>query len=56
MRCQAERETYFDLKLDRGTQLSNGARGPKYSANHSGLSILLIPLSYLIPTVHEMIM
>ena len=47
-----ERERpYFDLKLDRATQLSNGIRGSKYSAYNSGSSGLLIPLSYLIPIV-----
>ena len=38
-------------KLDWATQLWNGLRGSKYSLNHSGLSGLLILLSYLIPTV-----
>ena len=47
MKCQPERE---NLKLNRATQLSNGSRGSKYSAHHSRLSVLLIPLSYLIPT------
>ena len=52
MRCQAERERmYFDLKFDRAIQHSNGVRGSKYSAYHSRLSVLLISLSYLIPTV-----
>ena len=52
MRCQAERErTYFDLKFDRATQVSNGAHRSKYSANYSWSSVLHIPLSYLIPTV-----
>ena len=48
MRFQAE---YFDLKFGWATQLSNDMRGSKYSAHHSWSSVLLIPLSYLIPTV-----
>ena len=44
---------YFDLKLNWATQLSNNVRGSKYSAHHSRLSVLLIPLSYLIPTVRS---
>ena len=39
------------LKLDRATQFSNGVCGSKYPAHHSRSSGLLIPLSYLIPTV-----
>ncbi len=42
---------YFDFKLDRATQLSDGTRGSKYSAHHSQLSDFSILASYVIPTV-----
>jgi hypothetical protein len=48
MRCQAERE---NLKFDRATQLANGASRSKYCTHHSWLSVLLLSLIYLIPTV-----
>ena len=42
---------YFDLKFDQAIQHSNSVGGLKYSAYHLQLSVLLISLSYLIPTV-----
>ena len=33
MRCQAERQTQFDLKFNPATQLLNGVPGSEYSPN-----------------------
>ena len=44
---------YFDLKLDRATQLSNGPCRSKHSAHHSRLSEVPCLASYVIPTVKK---
>ena len=51
MRCQAE-IVWFEGGSSYST-FKRRVHGSEYSAHHSRLSVLLIPLSYLIPTVQQ---